>query len=103
MRPLIKGFGLLLSGIALLLLLQHLLRDKPDNQRLHAILLSNTLTQSLDGHRRYLTVKLPDSSVLRLTVKPDNDCQPPAQVLLAKGTNALTEQPSYHFIECQKP
>lgn len=49
MKPLIKGFGLLLSGIVLLLLLQHLLRDKPDNERLHAILLSNTLTQSLDG------------------------------------------------------
>lgn len=68
-----------------------------------ATVIANTLTQSLDGHRRYLTVAIDSVSSLRVSVPSTVDCPIGSTVELNQQSSRLTKQINYQFIRCRWP
>lgn len=57
MKQLKISLFILMCGVGVLVALAYFPLTSETGQRIQAKVISNTLTQSLDGHRRYLTVQ----------------------------------------------
>lgn len=90
-----------MCGVGLLLTLAYFPLTSETGQRIQAKVISNTLTQSLDGHRRYLTVQTEDNQVFRVSIAPTTDCPIDSVVALDTLNNQITGQSSYQFIHCR--
>ena len=109
MKQLKIGFVILSIGIGLLWFLSYFPMTSSTGTRIEATVISNTLTQSLDGHRRYLTVEMVNdpliegtkTDILRVSIPPTTDCPIDSIVVLDTLTNQITEQNSYQFIHCR--
>lgn len=101
MKQLKTGLFILMCGAGLLLTLAYFPLTSETEQRIHAKVISNTLTQSLDGHRRYLTVQTEDNQVFRVSIAPTTDCPIDSVVALDTLNNQITGQSSYQFIHCR--
>ncbi|WP_117234158.1 hypothetical protein [Vibrio maerlii] len=73
------------------------------NETVTATVVSQTLTQSLDGHRRYLNIKTSDGEIALLTIPPSQDCPEGSQVKLSKQSYQATDKPTMRFISCHPP
>ncbi|OEF80433.1 hypothetical protein [Vibrio tasmaniensis] len=100
MKQLKMGFVILSIGIGLLLFLTYFPMTSSTGERIEARVISNTLTQSLDGHRRYLTVETQDNEIFRVSIPPTTDCPLDPVVVLDTLNNQITGQSSYQFIHC---
>ncbi|WP_122046274.1 hypothetical protein [Vibrio atlanticus] len=109
MKQLKIGFVILSIGIGLLLFLTYFPMTSSTGERIQATVISNTLTQSLDGHRRYLTVETSDNELseknktetFRVSIPPTTDCPIDSIVVLDTLNNQITGQSSYQFIHCR--
>ncbi|MGF1839869.1 hypothetical protein [Vibrio atlanticus] len=101
MKQLKIGFVILSIGIGLLLFLTYFPMTSSTGERIEARVISNTLTQSLDGHRRYLTVETQDNKIFRVSIPPTTDCPLDSVVVLDTLNNQITGQSSYQFIHCR--
>ena len=101
MKQLKIGLFILMCGVGVLVALTHFPLTSQTGQRIEAKVISNTLTQSLDGHRRYLTVQTQDNSVFRVSIAPTTDCPIDSVVSLDTLSNQITGQSSYQFILCR--
>ncbi|MEZ9397493.1 hypothetical protein AB4393_20105 [Vibrio splendidus] len=101
MKQLKIGLFILMCGLGVLLALTYFPLASETGQRIQAKVISNTLTQSLDGHRRYLTVQTKDNDVFRISVAPTTDCPIDSVVTLDTLNNQITGQSSYQFIHCR--
>ncbi|WP_060980404.1 hypothetical protein [Vibrio splendidus] len=95
------GLFILICGVGVLLALTYFPLTSETGQRIQAKVISNTLTQSLDGHRRYLTVQTKDNDVFRISIAPTTDCPIDSVVALDTLINQITGQSSYQFIHCR--
>ncbi|HCM2149313.1 TPA: hypothetical protein N3C02_000382 [Vibrio parahaemolyticus] len=87
----------LIGSIALLLLL---LWGSPTSEKtLSATVISNTLTQSLDGQRRYLTIDAPDIEQQRVAVPITTGCAIGSTATFRQATSS-TFEPSLSFVIC---
>ncbi|WP_260261438.1 hypothetical protein [Vibrio intestinalis] len=96
-NPKIFVSAFVVSIIVLLGLLS--LQHSSTEQRTFDIV-SSTLTQSLDGHRRFLTVQLDDSQTAVISAPVDNRCENAQQTTVEVETDMLGNA-SYRFISCQ--
>ncbi|MEZ8019517.1 hypothetical protein ACED63_13975 [Vibrio splendidus] len=101
MKQLKIGLFILMCGLGVLLALTYFPLTSETGQRIQAKVISNTLTQSLDGHRRYLTVQTKDNDVFRISIAPTTDCPIDSMVTLDTLNNQITGQSSYQFIHCR--
>ncbi|MCG9622337.1 hypothetical protein L1D56_20585 [Vibrio diabolicus] len=94
-----KTYMLVFSGfIALLVLL--LLIKQTDENTVSATVISNTLTQSLDGQRRYLTINSPEIEQQRVTVPVSASC-PVGSIALFHQASRSSLNSSLSFIRCE--
>ncbi|MFS1918066.1 MULTISPECIES: hypothetical protein [unclassified Vibrio] len=98
MKQLKIGLLILMCGVGVLVALTHF---PLTGQRIEAKVISNTLTQSLDGHRRYLTVETQNNEIFRVSTPPTTDCPLDSVVALDTLNNQITGQSSYQFIHCR--
>ncbi|WP_454440191.1 hypothetical protein [Vibrio bathopelagicus] len=101
MKQLKIGLLILMFGVGVLLALTYFPLTSETGQRIQAKVISNTLTQSLDGHRRYLTLQTNDQEIFRVSVAPATDCPIDSMVTLDTLSNQITGQSSYQFIDCR--
>ncbi|MEZ9765490.1 hypothetical protein AB4278_21645 [Vibrio splendidus] len=101
MKQLKIGLFILMCGLGVLLALTYFPLTSETGQRIQAKVISNTLTQSLDGHRRYLTVQTKDNDVFLISIAPTTDCPIDSMVTLDTLNNQITGQSSYQFIHCR--
>ncbi|MGV2988484.1 hypothetical protein ACE1OE_12625 [Vibrio sp. E150_011] len=101
MQSLKVGISLLALGIGLLafLLWFPLTRTVATIQ---GQVMSQTLTQSLDGNRYYLTVELPDKSTTRVNTDLSRRCQIGTLVTLNQLQNPFSTTSTYQLVSCQQ-
>lgn len=94
-----KKLTILLLLLTLLLVAMLALRPERTQIELQVHLIDNTLTQSLDGQRRYLLVESKETGKQLINVPPTTDCQVGEVITVQK---VLTEQQDiyYRFISC---
>jgi len=100
MKPLKAGLLILSFGCIALVLLSRYPLTTPTENKITASIIANTLTQSLDGHRRYLTLEHSELGTFRLGIPATTDCQVDDSALLQELSNQLTQARSYQFISC---
>ncbi|MGF1749303.1 MULTISPECIES: hypothetical protein [Vibrio] len=64
--------------------------------------ISQTLTQSLDGNRYYLTIELPDKSTVRVNTDPARRCQIGTLATLDQLQSPLSSTSTYQLVSCQQ-
>ncbi|WP_244896794.1 hypothetical protein [Vibrio panuliri] len=77
-----------------------LLKPNESPRTVEARVVSQTLTQSLDGHRRYLNVVTQDNQALLITSPAQTDCPKGSIVLLEAETTLIQQQTNYRFQTC---
>lgn len=87
-------------GVVVLVALIQLTTPSSNTVEKRAIVMANTLTQSLDGHRRYLTLKLDDEPSFRLSVPATIECPVDSIVIVDALLNQSTGQQSYKYQRC---
>ncbi|MGY2575535.1 hypothetical protein [Vibrio sp. C8] len=94
-----KKLTILLLLLTLLLVAMLALRPERTQIELQVHLIDNTLTQSLDGQRRYFLVESKETGKQLINVPPTTDCQVGDVITVEK---VLTEQQDiyYRFISC---
>ncbi len=100
MKQLKVGLIILFIGCITLVLLSRYPLSTPTEHKISATIIANTLTQSLDGHRRYLTLEHSELGTFRLGIPPTTNCQVNDLALLQELSNKLTQKSSYQFISC---
>ncbi len=95
-----KGFiSTLLLGALALYVLTWLMRDRPSTE-VRAIVDSQTVTQSLDGNRRFLNVTTESQQQLLIQVPANIDCPHLSQVIIQQQQTLLSDSMSYQLIRC---
>ncbi|KII75969.1 hypothetical protein [Vibrio renipiscarius] len=89
----------LLAALMLLLALL-LLRSNNNSQVTHVPIIESTLTQSLDGQRRFLTLDMGKGQTHVLSAPTSAQCSPRSQAQIEQTTD-LFGRTRYHFISCQ--
>ncbi|CAH1568454.1 conserved hypothetical protein [Vibrio owensii] len=95
-----KTFILVFVAAIVALCLALWLTSSDENQTITAKVISNTLTQSLDGQRRYLTVESEALGTKRVAVPTYVHCPEGALVTFNQATDSLFEQP-LTFLNCE--
>ncbi|WP_336246163.1 hypothetical protein [Vibrio sp. MMH1-50] len=95
-----KTYILAFVSAIVLLYLALWLTSSEEKQLITAEVISNTLTQSLDGQRRYLTVESEVLGLKRVAVPTNVQCSEGAIVTFSQATDSLFEQP-LTFINCE--
>ncbi|MDF2152742.1 hypothetical protein [Vibrio sp. CAU 1672] len=96
-----KTYILVVVGAMIVLLLSLWLTSSSGETRIiSATVISNTLTQSLDGQRRYLTVESEITGQVRVSVSTSVQCPEGATATFQQTTDTLFEQP-LTFIKCE--
>lgn len=99
MKPLTIAFILLLAGVSLLLVLLKVTSPDIDGT-VTATVQNHVLTQSLDGNRHYMVVKLADGSTIRLVTNQTSLCPVGSQVELNVISSTLGKTNTYQFGQC---
>ncbi|CAH1527608.1 conserved hypothetical protein [Vibrio jasicida] len=95
-----KTYIFVFSGTILLLVFVLWLTSSEKNQTVTTTVISNTLTQSLDGQRRYLTIDLPEQGQAPISVPVTVNCPVGSTVTFNQTTGSLFEQP-LTFLKCE--
>lgn len=94
-----KKLTILLLLLTLVLVALVSLRPARTQTTLQVRLIDNTLTQSLDGQRRYLLIESEDTGKQLISVSPTTECHVGDVIAVQK---VLTEQQDvyYRFLSC---
>ncbi|WP_083796314.1 hypothetical protein [Vibrio sp. AND4] len=95
-----KTFILVFVSALIALCLTLWLTSSGKTQTISAEVISNTLTLSLDGQRRYLTIKSGEIGTKRVAVPASVSCPEGARATFSQVTNSLFEQ-SLIFLNCE--
>lgn len=95
-----KTYIFVFAGTVLLLVLVLWFTSSEKTQTVTATVISNTLTQSLDGQRRYLTIDLPEQGQAPISVPATVDCPAGSTAIFNQTTSSLFEQP-LTFLKCE--
>lgn len=88
-------------GLTVVLLVFLLLSKSESEQTIVTMTVeSNTLTQSLDGHRRYLVVRSEQYGQQRVSVPPSSDCPVGANASF-EVTSTLISATHFKFLSCR--
>ncbi|MGF1754692.1 hypothetical protein L4C33_13965 [Vibrio makurazakiensis] len=90
---------LLFIGVGILLTLTSFPVAKPTGKELKATALANTLTQSLDGQRRYLTLQINQGPTFRVSIPIQVTC-PVGSTVYIEEFSSLFSNNSYRFVRC---
>lgn len=90
----------LLIATMLLILTLWMTRQPSELRQINGKVIGNTLSQSLDGHRRYLSVQLPSGVTVRITVPADLNCPINSVVQLKELDNLLNTSPGLIYSHC---
>ena len=95
-----KTFILVFVAAIVALCLALWLTSSDETQTITATVISNTLTQSLDGQRRYLTIESEESGIKRVAVPTSPHCPKGSLATFSQPTDSLFEQP-LTFLSCE--
>ncbi len=90
----------LLASVAFLYLLLQFMPDQRNGYEHRAVVLSNTLTQSLDGHRRYLTVVINNRDIFRVNAPPTEDCLKGSTAIVSTQSSSINEGSHFNLVKC---
>lgn len=68
-----------------------------------SVVLAQTLTQSLDGHRRYIQIETEAPDALLVQIDPLIDCPQGSTVEVSKQSNLLSDTYTYKLVKCYLP
>jgi hypothetical protein len=68
-----------------------------------AQVVSQTTTQSLDGHRRYLQIETPDEELHLIQSDPLIDCPENSTATIAIESHLFSNRTSFKFVRCIPP
>ncbi|MFB9218033.1 hypothetical protein [Vibrio sinaloensis] len=88
-------------SIALLVTLL-MLKPQRTPERLLAVVTSQTLTQSLDGQRKYLNVTTESGESLLIPFRAQLDCPESSKVTIEKKQGFFSGVVSYTVLECKQ-
>ncbi|MGR5130915.1 hypothetical protein [Vibrio alfacsensis] len=88
------------GAIFVLALVLLLTSSKRETRVVSATVISNTLTQSLDGQRRYLTIESENTGQQRVSVPNSVTCPKGSIATFSQTTDSLFEQP-LTFLKCE--
>ncbi|WP_295891030.1 hypothetical protein [uncultured Vibrio sp.] len=71
------------------------------NQTIESTVLNNTLTQSIDGHRRYLTLAVDGKDPVVISVSPSIQCGVGRTALISTVETLLPQKKQYKYLSCQ--
>ncbi|TFH90192.1 hypothetical protein [Vibrio ouci] len=95
-----KVFTLILIFTFVLLIVVLKLRPEKQSVTIRATVISQTLTQSLDGHRRFVNVVTEDQQQFLIPTDPKLDCPKGSVVLLESKQSLSSTLTSYQLIQC---
>lgn len=95
-----KVFTLILIFTFVLLVAVLKLRPEKPVVTIRATVINQTLTQSLDGHRRFLTVVTDELKQHVVTIDPKQDCPEGSIVELKSENSLLSNLTSYQLVKC---
>ncbi len=94
-----KKLTLILLLLTLLLIAMLVLRPSSTKRHIQVELLENTLTQSLDGQRRYFLISSAITGKVLMLVTPTADCQTGTNITIEQNT-VQEQETEYRFISC---
>ncbi len=97
-NPKIYLIALLLCSLLLVVVLWF--QPQPKAELIKATVLSQTLTQSLDGHRRYLNVVTEHNQSLLVQSDAKIDCPKDSRVTIQQEQSVFSDVISYTVIKC---
>ncbi|MGF1719303.1 hypothetical protein L4D20_04560 [Vibrio kyushuensis] len=87
------------SILSLLLLLQ-LIPSDTNEAEVVGIIIDRSITQSLDGHRQYLIVEVPNTGIVRVSIPTTKECDVGQSVKLKANNHDVSKATSFQFISC---
>lgn len=97
-NPKIFLAALLLLSLVLLGLIA--LNKPKQTTRVQALVLTQTLTQSLDGNRRFLNIEFSDGDQTMISIPPQTECPANSIVELDKKSALFSDAISYRYVQC---
>jgi len=94
-----KKLTIILLLLTLLLIAIVVIKPTGTKHHIQVQLLENTLTQSLDGHRRYFLIDSQMTGKQLIAVPPTTQCQN-SSVITIEQSARQGEPPHYRFISC---
>lgn len=95
-----KIYLIALFTCSLLLAFVLWLKPQPQAELINAKVISQTLTQSLDGHRRYLNVVTDQNHTILVQLDAKVDCPKDSQVTIQQEQSLFSDVLSYTVIKC---
>ncbi|MDC5819380.1 hypothetical protein OPW19_06010 [Vibrio europaeus] len=95
-----KIFLAALIALSLVLALLLFLLPPTQNKSIHGVVVSQTITQSLDGQRRYLNVQLDRGDTVLVTAPTASTCPEGSIIVLQEEPNKFVKSSSYRFSSC---
>ena len=86
--------------LACVLLALLLGKKMPNNERFEGIVVSQTLTQSLDGHRLFLNIKTKQQQLVLIQVDPKTDCPDGSDVYIVQKQSLFSDIVTYKLVQC---
>ncbi len=99
-NPKIYLVALLFCSLVLVITLW--LKPQFNSETIQATVISQTLTQSLDGHRRYLNVETEHAQNLLVQSDAKIDCPEGSTVTLKQQAGVFSNVVSYAVIKCKQ-
>lgn len=97
-----KVFVTAFAVLALILVALLTLSPNPSSLVIDGVVTNQTLTQSLDGHRRFINVTTSDKQSLLIQIDPLNDCPTGSNVTIKSESSLFSEVSSYQLVTCQR-
>ncbi|WP_253817190.1 hypothetical protein, partial [Vibrio coralliilyticus] len=97
-NPKIFLAALLLLSLVLLGLIA--INKPKQTTRVQALVLTQTLTQSLDGNRRFLNIEFSDGDQTMISIPPQTECPANSIVELDKKSALFSDAIGYRYIQC---
>ncbi|WP_216607603.1 hypothetical protein [Vibrio tubiashii] len=95
-----KIFLAALFTLTLVLALLLFLLPSEQNTSIKGVVVSQTVTQSLDGQRRYLNVQLDTGNTVLVTAPAASTCPEGSSIVLQEEPNKFGKSSSYRFSSC---
>ena len=95
-----KIFLAALITLSLVLALLLFLLPSEQNTSIKGVVVSQTVTQSLDGQRRYLNVQLDTGNTILVTAPAASTCPEGSIIVLKEEPNNFGISSSYRFSSC---
>lgn len=95
-----KIFLTALVTLSLALILLIYLLSPTQNRSINGVVVSQTVTQSLDGQRRYLNVQLDNGDTVLVTAPTSTPCPKGSVISLLKEQNVISKSSNYRFSSC---